>query len=156
LVDPSEIVDNIVEKLRDITGLVTAVGGDKTKIFAYHDRYPENVSLEDAKYKLLHPGIMVAWQGTGLGSRGGFAAWRHSISIFLRATPEGAGGTPAGYYSLYRLIIDGVPTGEDGQALQYATIHSSCDPMDDVPPIQRQTDAAGVDYFEVTMSFTEK
>jgi hypothetical protein len=35
-----------------------------------------------------------------------------------------------------------------------ATVHPSCYPMD-VPSIQRATDAEGLDYFEVAMSFVE-
>jgi hypothetical protein len=35
-----------------------------------------------------------------------------------------------------------------------ATVHASCDPMD-TPTMRRQTDAAGVDYFEVSITFTE-
>ena len=34
------------------------------------------------------------------------------------------------------------------------TVHSSCYPMD-LPQIQRQTDAEGLDYFEVPITFTE-
>jgi hypothetical protein len=35
-----------------------------------------------------------------------------------------------------------------------ATVHPSCYPMD-VPSIQSATDAEELDYFEVSMSFTE-
>ena len=35
-----------------------------------------------------------------------------------------------------------------------ATVHPSCYPMD-LPIIQRQTDAEGLDYFEVPITFTE-
>ena len=39
-------------------------------------------------------------------------------------------------------------------ALENATVHPSCNAMD-LPTIQRQTDAEGLDYFEVPLSFTE-
>jgi hypothetical protein len=35
-----------------------------------------------------------------------------------------------------------------------ATVHASCQPMD-TPSIRRQTDAAEIDYFEISMFFTE-
>jgi hypothetical protein len=154
LVNPSEIVEALITLLRDIPDLVAEIGGDPERIYAYHDRFPDKVSLEMAKYEMPAPGVMVAWQGTRLGDRGGFNAWKHDYSIYLRAKPE-SGNPPAGYYKLYRLIVKGVPASGDGQPLQYTTVHASCEPMDDIPPIQRQTDAAGVDYFEISMSFTE-
>ena len=39
-------------------------------------------------------------------------------------------------------------------AMLNATVHPSCYPMD-LPTIQRQTDAEGLDYFEVPITFTE-
>jgi hypothetical protein len=155
LVNPAEIIDSLVDLLRDIPELVQEMGGDEQRIFAYHDRYPKNVSLEMAKYQMPAPSVMIAWQGVRLGSRGGFNAWKHDLSISLRAKEE-TSDPPDGYYRLYRLVTKGVPaTIGDGQPMIYATVHPSCEPMDDIPPIQRQTDAMGVDYFEISMSFTE-
>ena len=37
MIVPSEIVDNFVAKLRDIPDLVTEMGGDPERIYAYHD-----------------------------------------------------------------------------------------------------------------------
>jgi len=41
-----------------------------------------------------------------------------------------------------------------GVPLLNATVHASCHPMD-LPLIQRQTDAEGLDYFEVPLGFME-
>ncbi len=153
MINPTEIVDNLVALLRDIPEFLPLVDGDEERIFAYHDRYPQKVSLEEAKYRLLAPGIMVAWQGTSPGSFGASEVWKHEISITLRAKPESGEDPPAGYYALFRQITRGVPTSS-GQPLINATVHPSCQPMD-TPSIRRQTDAAGIDYFEITMSFTE-
>ncbi len=155
MINPAEIVDALVGLLRDIPDLVDEVGGDEERIFAYHDRYVGNVSLETAKYQMAAPSVMVAWQGTRPGSRGQFTTWKHDFSISLRAKEE-TSDPPDGYYRLYQLIVKGVPaTLGDGQPMIYATVHASCLPMDDIPPIERRTDAAGVDYFEISMSFTE-
>lgn len=154
MVKPSAIADALVAALRDIPELVAEVGGDSQRIFAYHDRYPDRVSLELAKAELVGPCLMVAWQGTNLSNRDGHSAWSHRFSVIMRAKRE-AGQPPDGYYLLHNLIISGVPASGDGQEMQYATIHPDCLPIDDGPEISRQSDAVGVDYFEVSLSFTE-
>jgi hypothetical protein len=154
MINPAEIIDALVSLLRDIPELVDEVGGDPERIFAYHDRYPRNVSLEMARYEMPSPSVMVAYQGTGPGSFGTSEVWKHEISISLRAREEAdEGAAPAGYYRLFRLITKGVPASVN-QSLNNATVHASCQPMD-TPAMRRQTDAAGVDYFEIAMSFTE-
>jgi hypothetical protein len=153
LINPAEIVDSLVDLLRDIPELVDEVGGDEERIFAYHDRYPKKVSLEVARYQMLSPGVMVAYQGTAPGSFGGFEVWRHEFSITLRAGEEPDNEPPAGYYRLFRLITKGVSTGV-GLPMNNATVHPSCHPMD-TPSMRRQIDANDIDYFEVLMSFTE-
>jgi hypothetical protein len=152
-VNPEDIIGALVSLFRDIPELVTAMGGDEDRIYSYVDRYPSNVSLETAKYQMPAPGIMVVWQGSGPGRFGGFEAWKHEISIFCRAG-EGSESTPSGYWELFRLIVKGVPTAAAPQQMQYVEVHPACQPMD-TPSMRRQTDQAGVDYFEVSMTFTE-
>jgi hypothetical protein len=57
VIDPSEIVDNLVDLLRDIPELLQLMGGEEDRIYAYHDLYPEKVSLEEAKAQLKSPGM---------------------------------------------------------------------------------------------------
>jgi hypothetical protein len=152
LIDASALVDSVVEYLRDIPELVSAMGGDEERIYAYHDRYPEHVSIDQARYEMTSPGIMVAWNGTYPGG-GGFEAWQHELNLTLRAQTESGDDSPSAYYNLFRLITRGIPTGETVR-LQYLTIHPSCNPMD-TPSIRRETDAMGIDYWSVTMIFTE-
>ena len=85
MIDPSEIVNNLVAMLRDIPDLVTEVGGDATRIYAYHDSYPKNVSLAHAIHQMPAPSIMAVWQGTQPGSFGGVDVWKHQVTLFLRA-----------------------------------------------------------------------
>jgi hypothetical protein len=145
MIDPSELVGNLVDVLRDIPDLVAELGGAE-RIFAYHDSFPERSSLVHAIHTMPLPSIMAVWQGTGPGSFGGFDVWKHNVTLFLRAN-----GTA--YYRLFRLAVKGVPQSF-GQPVFNATIHPGCNPMD-VPMIQRQTDAEGLDYFEVPLSFVE-
>ena len=151
MIDTSALVNNLVAMLRDIPALVTEMDGDATRIYAYHDSYPKIVSLVHAIHSMPAPSIMAVWQGTQPGSFGGVDVWKHQVTLFLRAKAEGTVGTA--YYTLFRLITKGTPTVA-GVAMLNATVHTSCYPMD-LPHIQRQTDAEGLDYFEVPLSFTE-
>ena len=151
MIDPSEIITNLVAMLSDIPDLVVEMGGDTDRIYPYHDSYPKNVSLVHAIHSMPVPGLMVVWQGTQPGSFGGVDVWKHQITLFLRAKEETTVGTA--YYKLFRLITKGIPTAAGVEMLN-ATVHTSCYPMD-LPSIQRQTDAEGLDYFEVPLSFTE-
>ena len=151
MIDPSEIVTNLVAMLQDIPALVAELGGDPARIYPYHDSFPKNISLAHAIHNMPAPSIMAVWQGTAPGSFGTMDIWKHQITLFLRAKNEAAPG--AAYYRLFRLIVKGVPAAT-GQEMLNATVHPSCNAMD-LPQISRQTDAEALDYFEVPISFTE-
>ena len=153
MIDPSEVVSNLVALLRDIPELVAEMGGDEQRIFAYHDQYPKRASLAAAIHDMPAPGIMAAWQGTQPSSFGGVDVWRHQVTLYLRARETFEGDPPTAYYRLFRLITKGVPSTLGVPMLQ-ATVHPHCYPMD-VPSISRQTDAEGLDYFEVPIGFVE-
>ena len=153
MVDPSVLVDNLVGMLRDIQDLVLEMDGDPERIYAYHDQYPKQSSLTHAIHQMPAPSIMAVWQGTGPGSFGGMDVWKHQVTLYLRARETFDGDPPTAYYRLFRLITKGVPASVD-VAMLNATVHPSCYPMD-LPMIQRQTDAEGLDYFEVPITFRE-
>ena len=153
MIDTSELVNNLVALLREISDLVIEMGGNPDRIYAYHDQYPKKSSLALAIHQMPSPSILIAWQGTAPGSFGGSDVWKHQMSLFLRARETFDGDPPTAYYRLFRLITKGVPASV-GVPMINATVHSSCYPMD-VPSIQRATDAEGLDYFEVAISFTE-
>jgi hypothetical protein len=153
MVNLAQVVDAIVAKLRDIPELVTEMGGNPDRIYAYHDHYPKRTSLPQAIYQMPAPSVMVAWQGTAPGNFGENEAWKHQFSLFLRAGETPTAGEPTAYYRLFALIVNGVPTST-GTRLLYSTIHKDCYPMD-TPSISRETDAEGLDYFEVSVTLTE-
>ena len=153
MIDPSTLIDSLVTLLRDIPELVMEVGGDPERIYAYHDQYPKKSSLALAIHQMPAPSIMAAWQGTAPGSFGGMDVWKHHVVLYLRARETFEGDPPTAYYRLFRLITKGAPASA-GVPMLNATVHFSCYPMD-VPSIRRGTDAEGLDYFEVEMSFTE-
>lgn len=153
MINPADLVDNLVALLRAIPDLVAEMGGDEQRIFAYHDEYPKRASLATAIHDMPAPGTMAAWQGTTPGGFGGVDVWKHQVTLYLRARETFDGDPPTAYYRLFRLIAKGVPSSL-GVPLINATVHPSCYPMD-LPLIQRQTDAEGLDYFEAPLSFTE-
>jgi hypothetical protein len=153
MIDPSILINALVALLRDIPDLVTEMGGDPERIYAYHDQYPKRASLANAIHTMPAPGIMAAWQGTTPGNFGGVDVWKHHVTLFLRARETFDGDPPTAYYRLFRLITKGVPASARVPMIN-ATVHASCYPMD-VPSMQRATDAEGLDYFEVAISFTE-
>lgn len=153
MINPAELVDNFVAMLRDIPDLVTEMSGDGERIFAYHDQYPKRSSLAHAIHQMPAPSIMAVWQGTQPGAFGGMDVWKHQVTLFLRVRETFDGDPPTAYYRLFRLITKGVPVSA-GVPMLNATVHPSCYAMD-LPLIQRQTDAEGLDYFEVPVTFTE-
>lgn len=153
MINPSELVDNLVALLRDIPELVAEMEGDAERIYAYQDQYPKRASLAAAIHEMPAPAILVAWQGTQPSSFGGVDVWRHQVTLYLRARETFDGDPPTAYYRLFRLITKGVPSSK-GVPMLNATVHPSCHPMD-LPLIQRQTDAEGLDCFEAPLSFME-
>ncbi len=153
MIDPSVLVDNLVDLLRDIPELVAEVAGDEERVFAYHDQYPKRSSLANAIHQMPAPSVMAVWQGTAPGSFSSAEVWKHQVTLYLRARETFDGDPPTAYYRLFRLITKGVPASAAVPMLN-ATVHPSCHPMD-LPLIQRQTDAEGLDYFEVPITFTE-
>ncbi len=154
MIDPSELITNLVAMLRDVPDLVAEMNGDFERIYAYHDQYPKNVSLVHAIHQMPAPSVMAVWQGTQPGLFGGVDVWKHQVTLFLRARETLSGDPPSAYYRLFRLITKGIPAAQ-GIAMLNVTVHPSCYPMD-LPMVQRQTDAEGLDYFEVLLSFTEQ
>jgi hypothetical protein len=153
MIAPSLLIDNLVALLRDIPDLVTEMGGDPERIFAYHDQYPKRASLAHALHQVPAPSVMAVWMGTSPGSFGGVDVWKHQVTVYLRAHETIDGDPPTAYYRLFRLLTKGIPSSA-GVPMLNATVHPSCHPMD-LPLIQRQTDAEGLDYFEVPITFTE-
>ena len=96
---------------------------------------------------------MAVWQGTASGAFGGVDVWKHQVTLYLRAPEILDGDPPTAYYQMFRAITKSVPASSD-VPMNVVTVHPSCYPMD-LPSIARQTDAEGLDYFEVAVTFTE-
>ena len=153
MVDSNDIIDALILLLRDIPDLVTAVGGDETGIFAYKDAYPTSVSLRDAIYVQPTPSVMVAFQARRRAAPiggGSFVTISHDLLAIIRP------GSVSHYASIAALILEGVPTSV-GLALCNVDVISSCDSFGvDLPELQRESDANGIDYYTLLLSFREK
>src|SRR5690348_17044531 len=112
MINPAELVDNLVTALRSIPDLVAEMDGDTERIYAYHDRYPKRSNLAHAIHQMPAPAIMAVWQGTQPGSFGGMDVWKHQVTLYLRVRETADSETPA-YHRMFRLITKGVPAASD-------------------------------------------
>ena len=160
MTDPTEIAAQLVAFLRDIPALVAAMDGVAGNIAAFEDAYPAR-NLLQAIHEMPAPGILVVWMATDLAGRGGDQEiWKHRFAIELRAGEAkgtDAPGTARTYPALMQLVLSGKPAtlGEPDLPMIYQTVHDGCLPMDP-PSTARQTSTEGLDYFEMTLSFTDK
>lgn len=160
MIDPGEILEALVTKWRLIPDLLTELTppGDvsltpEERIYGYHDLFPHQSSLPVAIHKMPAGSVMLVWEGTGIGG-GRMEVWRHQFAAYLRLRVHAEEEpTPPTYYRMFRFLTKGVPTGQD-QPIINLTVHANCQPMD-LPSLARDTDAEGLDYFKVTLTFTE-
>lgn len=145
-----DLITAIVTKLKAITGVITEMGGDNSRIFAYEDEFPTSLNLQKAIYEMPDPAIMVIWNGTGpTGAR--YEVWAHRFSLALKAANK--------FSALCAAISNGVPTGGDGLNFRRTTIHSDCDPIGAMNFDRRflvVTETSTLDYFEASFSLMER
>jgi hypothetical protein len=149
LVNSNDIIDALILLLQDIPDLVTAVGGDETRIFAYKDVFPGSISLRDAIYKQPTPSVMVAFQGRKSG--GGnhrISTIRHNLLVIVRPS------SVADYAEIVALILEGTPTST-GLPIGNVNI-ADCLPFGgDDWDFQRESDENGIDYYTLLLNFEE-
>lgn len=150
MVDTNDIIDALILLLRDIPDLVEAVGGDEERIFAYKDAFPNSVSLRDAIYAQPTPSVMAAFDARRRGSNGDFSTIVHDLMVIIRPA------SVSDYASIAALVMQGTPTSQ-GLAMDLIEVHSDCLPFGmDLPELRRESDANGIDYYTLTLSFREK
>lgn len=154
MINPGQILDNLVVTLGKIADLRALTGG-VNQIYAYHDRYPKKVSLRQAIEAMPAGSVMAAWMGTAPGNLATTEVWKHHFSIYLRAGEDKFAGDEAGYYAMYRAILRGNIDGQPaGMSLLYISVQADCLPMDPAP-IARETDDLGLDYFCIQVAIPE-
>lgn len=161
MIEPSVLVDRIVELLRSVEDLAVSVDGPEN-IRPHYDSYPDALTLSDAIYQLRPPGMLVVWDGTGPAAFGTRELWSHRFRLVIRAKAETAmGWAPAGYYRLWKWIADGSPQSGDGQNMRRTEVHPGVYPIGSMQigrallMIDPAT-ATAIEYFEVTFTLTER
>jgi hypothetical protein len=151
MLHPTTLAEAQVAMLRLIPELVSDMGGDATKIYAYKDEYGVNTDLAAAIQQMpADRGLMVVWRGTGPRDRGGFQeVWDHRFSYVLR------GVDPA---TAFVHVVNGIPSDGSERYTRRAP-HTHCLPPK-TPSIERRSLLIGqesvIDYFEISVVYTEK
>jgi hypothetical protein len=149
VIDPEDLVAELVALLQAIPELVTAMGEDATRIYGHADQYPQNVNLARAVHGALSPSVMVAYRGFGPGSMGAGQPIKHAITLYVR---PGINGSCS---AIGKLLIDGVPAGQPLPMVS-ATVDDDLDPMFLEGNYESQEDAEGVEYWQLNISFNQK
>lgn len=153
MVNPSLIVNALVEQIQKIPAVVTQLTGDVTRIYAYQDSPPQKSSLSRAIYEMTSPSVMVAWMGTSPTT--GMTLWGHEVSIYVRGDDSTYGNNQPTFANLVTAIINGIPQGSEQSMLNLEVLDYVL-PMD-VPTIRRIHDDEGtIDLFEIVTRFEEK
>jgi hypothetical protein len=164
MLNPADLLDALVLKLRAIPELVEEMGGAPTNIRAYHHRWPHVSYLQVALVQAKAPAILVVWRETRPGNIETAEAWQHDFSLIVLPREEATAeveGEAAAYGRIFGLIVNGVPKDDtaEGNKLLNETIHSGCYPMN-IPTFSRQTimvsAEASMDYFDARIVLAEK
>lgn len=143
------LIDAQVDILRLIPELVTDVGGDSSRIFAYVDTYPTEIDSTRAIHDMPNNSVMVMWRSTGLGSHARREVWKHNFAWIIRGVDP---------LTMWTHVVNGVPTGGT-ERLTRREVHPACYPMD-TPRIDRKSLFIGmdasIDYYEISVTYTEK
>jgi hypothetical protein len=146
MLNPKDVLDDLVNLLKAMPDLVTAMDGDADKIYAFNSEYPLGVNFQKALYEMKSPGIMVRYRSPGNASVG--YKFSHSLSIYLK--PQ-AGDT---YEDLFNALMNETPTSSP-VAFQDSCINEDLDPMrftfsEPIP------DEEGVEYLEIRIDTDER
>jgi hypothetical protein len=161
VLNPDDLTAAWVAKLQDIPALVTALGGDPTRISGYVDRFPDKTSLGNTILARNPGSILVVYMGTFRTRIERALAWKHSFSFHVKG-PESVNGGVS-YALIWWLFVNGIPATANPGALKLLRfpIHEECYPMDlELPQSQRNQilvspDGATMDVFEIQASLVE-
>lgn len=152
MIDPGAILDSFVAMIATVPELSALT------IAAHHGIYPDDRTFDEA-IRQLEPGTMLfAWEGTSQGaSQNRGAIWEHSFRGAVKAVETLDGMR---YSTIWKGFIDGIPHGST-QPVIWAAFHEGCHPI--TPPsiirtfvLVDQITGAGLEYFEIRFTVTEK
>lgn len=148
MVEPSTILDAVVDLLGDIPEVLTLMDGDASNIYSYTPAFPDAASLEMALGDMQVPSILVAYEGGQTGTD--TVAWVHTISIFIM--PDGAS------LALLAAIINGVPSGhtQKFQDIEVLPTLDGAHELSILPPQARDFGEVTFDLWSIRLSYREK
>ncbi len=151
MTNPGTILDDLITALRAISGLVTEVGGDAARIYAYHDKFPVYSDVIKAQTEQREGSIMAAYMGSAPGDTRG--AWRHTYQLYIRSSRDSTDDSP--YCRILELLANGIPSTQTRCLLEQSP-NANVEPME-FQAYQRvpgDTDR-DADHFEASVSFAE-
>lgn len=146
MINPLDLQNAIVDKLRAIPALIALVG-DMGSIQAYDDESQTDGTLDGSELGMMDTAILVGWLGAQLPRMGETRGWTHQFKIVLKADSIMV------YYQLAQLIFDGIPDGEYDTFLN-CMIHQDCDGIQNAELNRDTTD--GVDRLAIQFTLTER
>ena len=154
MINPDLLTDAIVDNLRNISALVTALG-DPARIIGFKYAQGADRPYINALLQIPTPGILVAWRGTQWGNFSGSQIWKHKYEINYR------GGNTAGQAS-GNIVTPGYlwwasmhePVLSDGRNIREITLLSNASLVEGPLVIARQ-DPDLLDYFVAMMDVPE-
>jgi hypothetical protein len=153
MINPSTLTDAVVATLQSIPDLVTALGNDPTRIYAFHYLYGQDEKLTKALYKMVPPSILCVWEGTMGGNFDAATLWKHKIGLYTRIDNTANLASPLSYETLFWLIVNS-PVFPGTVNIRYTNVLNSVDIMD-VPQAIHLEDPDGMDYFKIEFVFPE-
>lgn len=147
MVDPSDILDAVVTKLKAIPGVVTLVTS-ANNIYAHTPDFPTVNSLQQALNSMGAPSILVAYESGQTGTD--TIAWTHYISIYVM--PRGD------VFALLAAIINGIPT-TDSEKFQDIEVLADLDcahELSILPPESRDFGEVSFDFWSIRLGYREK
>lgn len=147
MVDPADILDAIVTKLKAIPGVVTLVTS-ANNIYAHTPDFPVFNSLQQTLNNMGSPSILVAYESGQTGTDA--IAWTHYVSIYVM--PRGD------VFSLISAIINGVPT-TDPYKFQDTEVLDTLDcahELSILPPESRDFGEVTFDFWSIRLAYREK
>lgn len=157
MINPIDIQDGFVAKLRDIPGLVAEMGGNANNIMSFKRQFPDYTNFRRFVGDQVGPAIIISWHGQYGGSTSSMEVWKHTfLAVFISPIETGSSNPTPWLYRVWRQFVKGVPASGGGLKMDQIDPHPLVLPMD-VPSIEWTFgDEVGIDLPQATIVFTEK
>ena len=153
MLNPEPITDAIVAALQDIPLVVAEMGGDPTRIQAFHYRPGQDLRLVERVYKMTPPEILVAFNQTLAGNFDGETIFKHRFEVYIRVGNLATMPDPHSFEYLWWALTS-AKMNSTGQNIRYVNLVFGLEIMD-TPSISHHVDEDGQDYFCAYFVFPE-